>query len=235
MERQILFCWVGTTDLKAAAGEPWAGTGPVAQAVAKRPYVEIVLLNNWDTTVLANYVEWLQELTTSPVTLRNIHLTGPTNFGEIYQAASGVISEKIQEHGPNVDLVFHLSPGTPAMAAVWILLAKTRFPAELIESSKAHGVRTASVPFDISADFVPELLRKCLKRKKGYLRRCVKCEPGVSNSTAFRRPSPCLENGISTTSPNMKIRWSGLSSGTWRRLRPCRKTGPRPEMWRRTY
>ncbi|MBU1102462.1 sigma 54-interacting transcriptional regulator, partial [Patescibacteria group bacterium] len=46
------------------------------------------------------------------------------------------------------------------MAAVWILLAKTRFPAELIESSREHGVRTASVPFDISVDFIPDLLRK---------------------------------------------------------------------------
>ena len=26
-------------------------------------------------------------------------------------------------------------PGTPAMAAVWIILGKTRFPAEFIESS----------------------------------------------------------------------------------------------------
>lgn len=57
-------------------------------------------------------------------------------------------------------MTFHLSPGTPAMAAVWILIAKTRFPAKLIESSKEHGVRVASLPFDISADFIPDLLRK---------------------------------------------------------------------------
>ena len=46
------------------------------------------------------------------------------------------------------------------MAAVWIILAKTRFPATMIESSREHGVRTASVPFDISADFLPDLLRQ---------------------------------------------------------------------------
>ncbi len=46
------------------------------------------------------------------------------------------------------------------MAAVWIILAKTRFPAELIESSREYGVQTASVPFDISAEFLPDLLRK---------------------------------------------------------------------------
>jgi len=46
------------------------------------------------------------------------------------------------------------------MAAVWIILSKTRFPAELIESSQAGGVKTASVPFDISADYLPDLLKK---------------------------------------------------------------------------
>jgi transcriptional regulator with GAF, ATPase, and Fis domain len=45
------------------------------------------------------------------------------------------------------------------MAAVWIILAKTRFPAELIQSSAKYGVQTASVPFDIAADFIPDLLR----------------------------------------------------------------------------
>jgi len=39
-------------------------------------------------------------------------------------------------------------------------LAKTRFPAELIESSQEYGVVSVSVPFDISADFIPDLLRR---------------------------------------------------------------------------
>ena len=160
MENRILFCWLGTTDLKAAAEAVDVGLGPVAQAAKARSYKEIVLLNNWGKAASEKYVTWLKKKTSSQITLQHITLSGPTNFGEIYQAASKVISEKIQENGPNVDLVFHLSPGTPAMAAVWILLAKTRFPAELIESSKEHGVRIASVPFDISADFIPDLFRK---------------------------------------------------------------------------
>ena len=41
------------------------------------------------------------------------------------------------------------------MAAVWILLTKTIFPATLIESSREHGVKVADVPFDISAEFLP--------------------------------------------------------------------------------
>ena len=160
MGNHILLCWLGMTDLKAASGDTDVGLGPVAQAVAARSYVEVVLLNNWKKATAENYVSWLQIKTPSQITLQHIPLSGPTNFGEIYQAASTIISEKIKQHGLDANMVFHLSPGTPAMAAVWILLAKTRFPAELIESSKEHGVRTASVPFDISADFIPDLFRK---------------------------------------------------------------------------
>jgi len=50
------------------------------------------------------------------------------------------------------------------MAAIWILLAKTRFPAELIESSREHGVRTAVVPFELAVDFLPDLLRDADER-----------------------------------------------------------------------
>ncbi len=160
MVTQILFCWLGATDLRAASGVTDVGLGPVAQAVAGQTFREIVLLNNWKKNIAENYVVWLQSKTSSQITLNHISLSGPTDFGEIYQAATASISEKIQEHSPGADLVFHLSPGTPAMAAVWILLAKTRFPAELIESSKEHGVRTVTVPFDISADFIPDLFRK---------------------------------------------------------------------------
>jgi transcriptional regulator with PAS, ATPase and Fis domain len=134
--------------------------GPVAQAVAARQYREVVLLNNWEKATAENYIVWLRKQTQSALIIKHIKLSSPTNFGEIYQAASKIISEKIKEHGPDADLVFHLSPGTPAMAAVWILLSKTRFPAELIESSIEHGVRSASVPFDISAEFLPGLLSK---------------------------------------------------------------------------
>lgn len=160
MGDRILFCWLGATDLRAVSSEADVGLGPVAQAVEAITYTEVVLLNNWAKPASEGYVIWLQNKTPSPITLKHIQLSGPTHFGEIYQAATSAIAEKIEEHGPDTGFVFHLSPGTPAMAAVWILLSKTRYPAELIESSKDHGVRKASVPFDISADFIPELLRK---------------------------------------------------------------------------
>ena len=43
------------------------------------------------------------------------------------------------------------------MAAVWIVLAKTTHPAELIESSVQDGVRTVSFPFDLAAEYLPHI------------------------------------------------------------------------------
>jgi DNA-binding NtrC family response regulator len=160
MRKKILLCWLGKTDLNAVSGKTDVGLGPVAQAAKVGSYDEIVLLNNWAHADAEAYISWLQRQASSFISLHDTSLSGPTNFGEIYQIATAIISDKLKEYGPDIHLVFHLSPGTPAMAAVWILLAKTRFPAELIESSKEHGVRTASVPFDISADFIPDLFRQ---------------------------------------------------------------------------
>ena len=157
---EILICWLGATDLKAASNSEEVGIGPVAQAVIAKTYDEIALISNYGKDRSLPYIKWLQDKTTVKISAYYESLTSPTNFGEIYQAASRIVSDKIAEYGTSVSLTFHISPGTPAMAAVWIILAKTRFPAELIESSREHGVRTASVPFDISAEFIPDLLRK---------------------------------------------------------------------------
>ena len=161
---EILICWLGATDLKAASQNEKVGLGPIGQAAIARSYDEIALISDYGKDRTSPYIAWLQEKSLSKITVHYESLSSPTNFGEIYQTASRIVSDKITEHGPSVSLTFHLSPGTPAMAAVWIILAKTRFPAELIESSLEHGVRTASVPFDMSAEFIPDLLRGPDKR-----------------------------------------------------------------------
>ena len=158
--KKILLAWVGGTDLRAPAESEAVGVGPIAQAIDARVFDEVLLLSDYDERVVSSYVKWLRARTKTRVEVLHEGLSGPTEFGEIYEAAVRGVQRAIGDRPREVALAFHLSPGTPAMAAVWILLGKTRFPAELIESSKEHGVRTASVPFDISADFIPDLLRE---------------------------------------------------------------------------
>nr|MBC8360796.1 sigma-54-dependent Fis family transcriptional regulator [Candidatus Desulfatibia profunda] len=158
--KNILVCWIGFTDLRAVTESETIGLGPIAQAAKSKHFDEIVLISDRPKDEMDSYVCWLQGFTQSEIFLKTEPLSGPTRFGEIYEAAVRVVTDTLQRHPEKVALTFHLSPGTPAMAAVWIILSKTRFPAELIESSKEFGVQIASVPFDISAEFIPDLLRR---------------------------------------------------------------------------
>ena len=159
--RPVLISWIGHTDLRAPEEEQLIGAGPVAQALMARQFKEAYLLYDHEADAVRPYLNWLEKRCQgTTLHLLDEELTGPTRFGEIYVAAVRACETALAGGPRDTALTFHLSPGTPAMAAVWIILAKTRFPAELIESSKQHGVGTVSVPFDISADFLPDLLRR---------------------------------------------------------------------------
>jgi len=158
--RKILVSWIGFTDIRASKGDEKGGLGPIGQVAKVKEFDEICLLSDLDPKETAFYIDWLGTIGDVKIVTYAEKLSGPTQFGEIYEAGSRVAADIQNRHGKEAILTFHLSPGTPAMAAVWIILAKTRFPAELIESSLQGGVKTASVPFDISAEFIPDLLRR---------------------------------------------------------------------------
>ena len=159
--REILVSWIGHADLRAPEESEAVGAGPIAQALDARSYDGVFLLTDYEDDVVHRYIPWIEERNHGcRVHVLAEGLSSPTAFGEIYAAAVRGCETALSEGAKDASLTFHLSPGTPAMAAVWIILAKTRFPAELIESSRQYGVRTASVPFDIAAEYVPDLLRQ---------------------------------------------------------------------------
>ena len=157
---RILVSWVGQTDLKAAAEVETVGLGPIGQAVTQRAFDRLVLLCNYPKAQSAGFLPWIERQSPAAVELTLVSLSRPTHFGEIYQAVTETLARVLLRFGDEARLTFHLSPGTPAMAAVWILVAKTRYGAELIESSPQEGVRTAEIPFAISAEFIPEVYRQ---------------------------------------------------------------------------
>jgi DNA-binding NtrC family response regulator len=161
---RVLVSWIGRADLRGPEESESVGLGPIGQALTARDFDRVLLLCDYPEKEWKPYLRWLSARTRAKIEVRPERLSGPTNFAEIYEAALRGCDQALGKRPDRVALTFHLSPGTPAMAAVWILLGKTRFAAELIESSKDHGVRTASVPFDISADFIPELLRQSDER-----------------------------------------------------------------------
>lgn len=164
--KHILFAWLGRTDLNAVTRSGEIGLGPIAQALDVRNFDQAVLLNNFPEEEASAYQRWIAEKYSTPVQIININLSSPTNFAEIYTAVIQTVDAILEHASSERSLTFHLSPGTPAMAAVWIILAKTKYPAELLESSREQGVRTVSFPFDLSAEFFPDQIKKYDDRLK---------------------------------------------------------------------
>jgi len=158
--RRVLIAWVGVSDLFGPSKEEVGDVGPIAQALKVREFDRAVLLENFSKPahqkMLPPYISWLKAQTEAEVIECPVTLAGPTDWGGIYKAALSVCKAQDRESA----LTFHLSPGSPPMAAVWVLLGKTVFSAELIESSLEQGVKTVTVPFDITAEFLPDLLRE---------------------------------------------------------------------------
>jgi DNA-binding NtrC family response regulator len=159
MPAKVLFAWIGRTDLRASQGELAAELGPIGQAVSNIAFSHVALISNYKKEEEKDFVRWLEGKTEASVFEYHVELTSPTEFKEIYEAATKTIGEMRKKLGTKeLAATYHLSPGTPAMAAVWIVLSKTSHPAELIESSQEKGVKTVSFPFEIYADYVPDIL-----------------------------------------------------------------------------
>lgn len=155
---KILVAWIGTVDLDASRQNGGGESGPIARALEDRRFEHALLLANQDPIVVKKYVAWLRKRSSTKIEIEQVSLTSPIAYGEIYAEASKALMKYQNKLDDIAEFTFHLSPGTPAMAAVWILLS-AKYPAELIESSIKHGVNTVNMPFDISAELLPEMLK----------------------------------------------------------------------------
>lgn len=205
------------------------GVGPLAQALDVQAFDAVVLLTDYPTRETQPFLQWLRARNSAVITVVREPLSTPTAFGEIYEAAVRQCTATLGPRPEQSALVFHLSPGTPAMAAVWILLAKTRFPAELLESSRDHGVRTTEVPFDIAVDFLPDLLRERDER----LRARSGAEPPEAPAFAdivhrSRTMARLIERATRVAAHNVPVLIEG-ESGTGKEMlaRAIHRTSPR--------
>ena len=185
-----LLAWLGKADIRVSQGAS-AGLGPIAQAIEARRFEHVVMLDDHAVDDGDRYVAWLKKRADVTVHRRVERLSSPTNYTEIYRAASSAAAWSLEHFGKKVELAFHLSSGTPAMQAIWIILAKTQFPAELIEASIERGIATADVPFEIAAEFLPAAVR----RTESELERIA---------TGLRPPAPAFRD-IIHRSDSMKV------------------------------
>ncbi|MBP7634987.1 sigma 54-interacting transcriptional regulator [Candidatus Ozemobacteraceae bacterium] len=180
--RRVLFSWLGEGELLSAD----LNSSELARAIKARKFHEVHLLANVDTTrevkkngtnfgkvytrpFFQKVKERLESMKVARVTIHECVLTSPTQFSEIFPFAQDTVRKVLEGQSGPVDLTYHLSSGTAPMIAVWVLIAKTRFKGDLIETRFPEDVRkkkettfaveSVDVPFEISADFLPELIR----------------------------------------------------------------------------
>jgi DNA-binding NtrC family response regulator len=150
---QILVSWIGTTDLNAADRAEPDDLGPVGTAVVGGSFDAIWLLANQPEERLARYEAWLREQRRdhkASLRVRRVQLRNPANFEEVYETVTQFLEQELRRYRQPPELTFHLSPGTPAMSAIWVILGRTQYRANLIQSSRRTGVEVVSLPFEIS-------------------------------------------------------------------------------------
>jgi sigma54-dependent transcription regulator len=157
-KKNILVAWIGGKDILNGLKDK---TGPVLSTLqAQReddPFQHVYLLYNYSEKDLdaQKYIAWLKDKTNADIKNTYVPLASPQDLGEIYLAADKLLSTIRTEH-PNASVTLQITPGTPAMQAVWILLGKTKYPnVEFLQTSAEQGVHKANIPFAISAEFLP--------------------------------------------------------------------------------
>jgi transcriptional regulator with PAS, ATPase and Fis domain len=158
MSKTALICWVGGRDLDAAKGES-DKLGPILSTLQARPHRQLHLLYNYDTEQVTAYRDWLAAQLDIDIHLYEADLRSPVHYRDIYEEASRLMKRLVKELTAD-EISVLISPGTPQMQSVWILMCKTTYAVSMLEASEEQGVGDVDVPFDIAADFIPSLLKE---------------------------------------------------------------------------
>jgi DNA-binding NtrC family response regulator len=170
---QVLISWIGHADLGAMCldlPEEERGVvtavvrlntkeverpGPLKTVLDQGEYAQIHLLSNYPPQVNCLYASWLGH----KATIHEVTLVSPIDYASIFREADRVLGGLWgQLRKARVEPSILLTPGTPAMTTIWILLGKSRYPSAFLQTFKGRVERT-EIPYDLVDDFVPELLR----------------------------------------------------------------------------
>lgn len=152
---KILLSWIGETDLKTY--ETQQGLGPVDGFLTDQAQEHDMcyLLFNYPYERVGPYLDHLScsypELTIQSIVA---NITNPTAYSEVYPLVQQLLAQ-IQAEEALKPLQKHilLSPGTPTMQAVWVLLTTTQFPA-VCWSGFRGDYSVVELPFKIELEYL---------------------------------------------------------------------------------
>ena len=149
------------TDIASTKNDDERLAGPVVQALRTKAYDQTFLLSNFIHGEDDRFITLLKaEFKNEHITIIETPLPSPMDFGAIYTAVISLCSDLKQKFGKDLEFTYHISPGTSAMASIFVLIAKTSFPGRIIQSSVEYGVKEVSLPFALSLDFIPNIVQQ---------------------------------------------------------------------------
>ncbi len=172
--RRVLFSWIGATDLRAAANSlpeseqqellnglrpqtPLVGeVGPIKCLLDQERFDEIHLLSNYSAAKNRLFLKCLGH----KYVLHTVKLSDPTDYPQVFRIVDSVLTSVINvSRAHPISPCIHLSPGTPTMAAVWLLLGKSKYHPATFFQTHANKAFVTNIPFDLVVDFVPQVMR----------------------------------------------------------------------------
>lgn len=172
--RRVLLSWIGHADFRALAATLAAGqqaevlrglnpptalmdqSGPIKTLLDSEAFDEVHLLTSHAGPRNRLFARWVGG---KPV-LHAVGVDNPTDYAEIFRRVDAILASVVRlPRQTGVELCIHLSPGTPTMTAVWVLLGKSKYqPATFYQTHDGRAWVTP-IPFDLLVDYVPGLLR----------------------------------------------------------------------------
>ena len=130
--------------------------GPLKCLLDQEQFDEVHLLSDHGAVKNRHYLKWLGG---DPV-LHPVKLTNPTDYPEVFKVVDDELASVVSVPRPHaLDLCVHLSPGTPTMTAIWLLLGKSKYHPTTFYQTHEGKAWVTSIPFDLVVDYVPQVLR----------------------------------------------------------------------------
>lgn len=164
MKNRTLVAWIGATDLASMGSDLGGGVksqvekainrnvrdsddgGPIKSLLQSETFDSVHLLCTYSKPLQPKFAKWLGVDVTfhRPTTLK-----GPTDYASIYTTVDDFLKGLYAKKATTpTELCIHLSPGTPAMAAVWVLVGKSKYKATFFQSYRGKNEVT-EIPFDL--------------------------------------------------------------------------------------
>lgn len=155
---KVVAAWLALEDSEGVAHSSREEQGPIAHLIRDTNFDRLLLLGN-DQSRLDDYVAWLSSWSDMHIEPQFVELSNPTDHRAIYHGTTSALDAFLADN-PEAEMTFDLTPGTPQMSQIWLLLARTQYSAKLVQTTKEHGVVEPDVPFAISAEFMPRVFEE---------------------------------------------------------------------------